>query len=87
MSLSEITSQTTELINPPTAGPVGLIEALEEAIKALNKEADLYAIAAKMVAGMAEVAPPQAHQDARRRAKLLGAVETLELHLRGMRPY
>lgn len=64
-----------------------LVNALELAIKVLEKEAEIYLIAAKMVVGMAEVAPPEARKDADRRTRLLVAAETLRLHKASLIPF
>lgn len=64
-----------------------LIDALELAIKALEKEAEIYIVAAKMVASRGEDAVPEAKKDANRRARLLTAVETLRAHKASLIPF
>ena len=88
MSLPEIA--TEQVIPAPTYLPdleIGLVGALEIVIPLAEKEAEIFLPAAKMVANMAEVAPPQAHADARRRARLLAAVAVLREFKAGLRPY
>lgn len=64
-----------------------LIEALELAIKALEKEAEIYIVAAKMVASRGEDAVPEAKKDANRRTRLLAAAATLQLHKASLIPF
>lgn len=89
MSLPDLIEEAIELSpdSIPELETVGLIDALALAIKALEKEAEVYLIAAKMVAGMAEVAPPEAKKDAARRRRLLSAIETIRQHKAAIKPY
>jgi hypothetical protein len=76
-------------MNQPTTEleQVGLTDALDLAIRALEEKAEIFHPAAKMVASRGAEAVPEAHADARRYERLTAAVAMLRRHKLGMRPY
>lgn len=81
-----------EIVDPLTIDEqiemaVGLAEALDMALVALQDKAEGLSIAPKMVAAWGEKAPKAAKRDVIRRGRLLAAVEMLKEHRRALNPY